>query len=263
MIKTVVYQYDKDLLKLGAGLSDVDNIKPSRNFYIAVENSHSYQELEAKLQEGYIKNAPTESEKECDMIAMRIATLLSEPTFSFRPSFLKSIHKHLFLDILRGDLAHYIGVYREHNITKSESIINGHTVFYSDKDEIQDALAYDFQEFGFESLSKLDKERLSIKVSDFVSRIWQVHPFREGNTRTITVFTIKLLNRLGVEANNDIFYENAKYFRNALVLANFSKREDRTLIVQQDKTYLYAFFHKLIVDKNTPLPEINNPFLST
>lgn len=54
----------------------------------------------------------------------------------------------------------------------------------------------------------------------FISRLWQIHIFGEGNTRTTAVFFIKYLRTLGFSAANDIFVENARYFRNALVRAN-------------------------------------------
>lgn len=56
----------------------------------------------------------------------------------------------------------------------------------------------------------------------FVSRLWQIHIFGEGNTRTTAVFFIKYLRTLGFSVTNSIFAENAWYFRNALVRANYT-----------------------------------------
>ncbi|NLQ44667.1 hypothetical protein GB978_09950 [Streptococcus mutans] len=44
-----------------------------------------------------------------------------------------------------------------------------------------------FQYFG------LSKEVMVEHIQPFILDIWQIHPFREGNTRTITVFLIKYL----------------------------------------------------------------------
>lgn len=68
--------------------------------------------------------------------------------------------------------------------------------------------------------SKLPKKIHHLAV--FISRLWQIHIFGEGNTRTTAVFFIKYLRTLGFSAANDIFAENAWYFRNALVRANYT-----------------------------------------
>ena len=62
----------------------------------------------------------------------------------------------------------------------------------------------------------------SYRAAVFVSRLWQIHILEEGNTRTTAVFFIKYLRTLGFSATNDIFAENAWYFRNALVRANYT-----------------------------------------
>ena len=80
-----------------------------------------------------------------------------------------------------------------------------------------DILTYDFEEESKKS-AKVSISRLA----RFTSSIWQVHPFCEGNTRTTAVFIIKYLRSLGYNVNNDLFKENSLYFRNALVLSNYS-----------------------------------------
>ena len=84
----------------------------------------------------------------------------------------------------------------------------------------------------------------------FVSRLWQIHIFGEGNTRTTAVFFIKYLRTLGFDATNDIFAENAWYFRNALVRANYNDLKNG---IHETTEYLELFLRNLLLDENNEL----------
>ena len=84
----------------------------------------------------------------------------------------------------------------------------------------------------------------------FVSRLWQIHIFEEGNTRTTAVFFIKYLRTLGFDATNDIFAENAWYFRNALVRANYN---DFKIGVHETTEYLELFLQNLLLNEENEL----------
>lgn len=238
---------------IGIGLNQVDNLKPSEYFYKAVENSSSYEELEEKIIE-YYKNADNKEiarTKECDLVSQRIAKIIDDEGFSFSPITLKSIHRKIFTGIFPQTMEKYVGNFRKVNIFKEEAILNGKSVNYANYDDILDLLEYDFEKEKKNDYSKMNNDELIKKISNFVSNIWQIHPFREGNTRTIAVFTIKYLNSIGFEVNNDIFKEYSKYFRNALVLSNYADK-DKSI----DVLYLESFFKKLLIDKNLELKEI-------
>lgn len=76
--------------------------------------------------------------------------------------------------------------------------------------------------------------------------LWQIHVFGEGNTRTTAVFFIKYLRTLGFDATNDIFAENAWYFRNALVRANYNDLRNG---VHETTEYLELFLRNLLLDE--------------
>lgn len=83
----------------------------------------------------------------------------------------------------------------------------------------------------------------------FVANLWQIHVFGEGNTRTTAVFFIKYLRTLGFDATNDIFAENAWYFRNALVRANYNDLKNG---IHETTEYLEVFLRNLLLnEKNT------------
>ena len=78
----------------------------------------------------------------------------------------------------------------------------------------------------------------------FISRLWQIHVFGEGNTRTTAVFFIKYLRKLGFDVTNDIFAKNAWYFRNALVRANYSDLKNG---IYETTEYLELFLRNLLL----------------
>ena len=83
-------------------------------------------------------------------------------------------------------------------------------------------------------------------IRDSISRLWQIHIFGEGNTRTTAVFFIKYLRTLGFSATNDIFAENAWYFRNALVRANYTNLKKG---IHETTEYLEAFLRNLLLNE--------------
>lgn len=114
-------------------------------------------------------------------------------------------------------------------------------------------MKYDFEEEKSKDYTKLSKEQQVQRIAKFTSAIWQTHPFREGNTRTTAVFIEKYLRTKGYDVNNELFKENSLYFRNALVLSNYSNISKR---INSDFKYLYSFFKKLLIDKNIELEKM-------
>lgn len=246
--------YKKINLEIGIGLNRVDNLTPSKYFYKIIEESKSYYEIEDKLQSYYkdknLTDKQIKNEKECDIVSSRIAQILEERSFVFSPITLKSIHKKLFSGVFDEELDKFVGVFRTYNISKAESILGGDSITYGNSDEILEYLSYDFELESKRDYLRLDKTEWVKNLSKFISNIWQIHPFIEGNTRTIATFSIKYLQQKGIDSNNDIFKDNSLYFRNALVLANYSNVKRG---ITANISYLESFLSKLIIDKNLPL----------
>ena len=87
-------------------------------------------------------------------------------------------------------------------------------------------------------------------IAKFTSGLWQIHAFGEGNTRTTAIFIIKYLRTFGFDVTNDIFAENAWYFRNALVRANYNNLK---LGIHATQEYLDRFFENLLLGENNIL----------
>ena len=183
--------------------------------------------------------------EEADKVSVRIAQLLSEKTFVFSPAQYISIHSQLFSGVYK-----HAGKIRDYNITKNEWVLDGDTVMYGGAMDLRATLDYDFsveKEFSYKNLSM---DEIIKHLALFVSRLWQIHIFSEGNTRTTAVFFIKYLRTLGFDVTNDIFAENAWYFRNALVRANYTNLKKD---VHETTEYLELFLRNLLLGENNPL----------
>ena len=213
-----------------------------------IEGEISFEEANALLQTYYRENPVHDAEdrtEEADKVSARIAALLSEKAFSFTPNEYLSIHRKMFT----GIYAH-AGRIRDYNITKKEWVLDGATVLYGSATELRATLDYDFSEERKFSYRNLSMDEIIRHLAVFVSRLWQIHVFGEGNTRTTAVFFIKYLCTLGFDVTNDIFAEHAWYFRNSLVRANYNDLKNG---IHETTEFLELFLRNLLVNENHPL----------
>lgn len=234
------------------GLQAVDGLKTSKYLVntaiLNIEGEISIDEAQRLLDTYYEENPTLEESdrtQEADKVSVRIARILSEKAFSFHPNEYISIHKKLFT----GIYAH-AGKIRDYNITKKEWVLNGETVLYGSASELWATLEYDFSQEKTFSYKGLSMEEIIHHLAVFVSRLWQIHVFGEGNTRTTAVFFIKYLRTLGFEATNDSFAEHAWYFRNALVRANYNNLKQG---IHETTEYLERFLVNLLCDGHNEL----------
>ena len=234
------------------GLQAVDGLKTSEYLeHTAVRNIEgeiTFEEANTLLQTYYEENPTRDGEdrtEEADKVSARIAALLSERAFSFTPNEYLSIHRKLFAGIYS-----HAGRIRDYNITKKEWVLDGATVLYGSATELRDTLDYDFSEERKFSYKNLSMNEIIHHLAVFVSRLWQIHVFGEGNTRTTAVFFIKYLRALGFDVTNDIFADNAWYFRNSLVRANYN---DLKRGIHETTEYLELFLRNLLLDERNLL----------
>ena len=239
--------------KTAIGLQQVDGLKPSEYLITTakqnIEGNISFEEVKQRIDSYYeqhpVKNNENRTE-EADKVSARIAEILSEQTFTFSPAEYLSIHRRLF----QGIYGH-AGKMRDYNITKQEWILNGETVLYASALSLKTTLEYDFEQekkFNFKGLSQ---QEIIEHIAHFISYLWQIHIFGEGNTRTTAIFLIKYVRKLGFkEVNNDMFAEHSWYFRNALVRANY---EDLSKGIHKTETFLVRFLSNLLLGQNYSL----------
>ena len=239
------------------GLQAVDGLKPSKYLIDTavrnIEGKITIKEAQSLI-DSYYRERPAhisddERSEEADKVSSRIAEILSETAFSFSPNEYISIHRRLFRGIYK-----HAGRIRDYNITKKEWVLDGASVMYGSASELRATLEYDFsqeQDFSYRGLSM---DGIIHHLAVFVSGLWQIHIFGEGNTRTTAVFFIKYLRTLGFSATNDIFAENAWYFRNALVRANYTNLQNG---IHATTEYLELFLRNLLLSEKNELRNRN------
>ena len=239
------------------GLQAVDGLKPSE--YLKekarqhIEGDITIDEVK-QLVDSYYKSkvARSSSEdrtEEADKVSARITEILSENTFTFSPIEYLAIHRHLF----EGIFSH-AGQIRDYNITKNEWVLKGATVLYASAGSIRETLEYDFSQEKIFDYKNLNIDEAIRHIARFVSGIWQIHAFGEGNTRTTAVFTIKYLHTFGFNFSNETFANHSWSFHNALVRANYN---DLTKGVYATTEFLEKFFRNLILNEQNELKNRN------
>ncbi len=233
------------------GLQDVDGLKPSEYLYDTAKKNIGGEitiDEAGRLINSYYesKNARAEhSTEEADKVSQRIAKLLCEKAFVFSPAQYLSIHRQLF----QGIYSH-AGTLRDYNIAKKEWVLNGDTVSYGNATDLRETMEYDFSQERQFRYNGLTMNETIHHLAVFISRLWQIHIFGEGNTRATAVFFIKYLRQLGFDADNDIFAKHSWYFRNALVRANYTNLPKG---IYETTEYLEKFLRNLLLKESNAL----------
>lgn len=229
---------------LAIGLQKIDGIKPSLYLEKLIElygldkikMNTLVKFIEDYYEEKVIKTNDQKREKECDLVSSRIAMLVTDNNFEFSIDYLKYVHSYLFKDIYN-----FAGIVRKCNLTKIEPVIDFKSVKYADYNEIDELLTLAFNNEKNRNQKDIFSYKNIQEFADFMSNIWQIHPFCEGNTRTTAIFVIKYLKSLGFNINLNLFLENSSYFRDSLVLSTCENSSDSI----NNKEYLYEFYRML------------------
>lgn len=136
------------------------------------------------------------------------------------------------------------------DFSKHEKILNNDSVSYGDCTALNQSLEYDILKEKDKNYKEMNIVEVINNVTKFSSNIWQVHPFREGNTRTTVLFIEKYLVSLGYNVDNSLFKDKSVYFRNALVRSNYF---NNYLNIKEDNSYLIKFYENLLLGKNNNL----------
>lgn len=201
-----------------------------------------------KLIEGYyeeLTEQDADRSKEADIVSVRIAAVLSERAFTFSVPQYIGIHRRLFDGIYS-----HAGRVRDYNISKKEWVLDGESVHYGNALELREMLEYDIRmekeyEYPLNNVSGIIPH-----MAKFIAGLWQIHAFGEGNTRTTAVFLIMYLRSMGFDVTNDIFAENAWYFRNALVRANYNNLSKG---IRETPRFLELFLRNLLLGESNEL----------
>ena len=235
------------------GLQAVDGLKTSeylnglarRN----IEGEITIDEVE-QLLNSYYENKTTleaddDDKQEADKASKNIKRILSVKTCDFSTNGYISLHRRIFEGVMK-----HVGEMRKYDITKREWVLEGDTVSYLNWEDLRRAVDYDIQQERDFSYKGISNDELVAHIANFVSGLWQIHAFGEGNTRTTAVFTIQYLRSLGFNVENDLFAKHSWYFRNALVRANY---KNAIKGIDYSPVFLERFFRNLLLGEQWDL----------
>ena len=233
--------------KTAIGLQAVDGLQPSaylidvakRNIEGEITLDETRKLIDSYYQSKTVRTPKDEDEEEADKVSANIAKILASKTFAFNTNGYVSLHRRIFEGVFK-----HAGEIRQYDISKKEWVLEGDSVNYLNWEDLRRALDWDIeQEKNFSYKGLTDDEKIE-HIAKFISGIWQIHVFREGNTRTTAIFTIQYLRSLGYEVNNELFAKHSWYFRNALVRANYRNIQKG---IDYSPIYLVRFFRNLLL----------------
>ena len=233
--------------KTAIGLQAVDGLQPSaylidvakRNIEGEISLDETRKLIDSYYQSKTVRTPKDEEEEEADKVSANIAKILASKTFAFNTNGYVSLHRRIFEGVFK-----HAGEIRQYDISKKEWVLEGESVNYLNWEDLRRALDWDIeQEKNFQYKGLTDDEKIE-HIAKFISGIWQIHAFREGNTRTTAIFTIQYLRSLGYEVNNEMFAKHSWYFRNALVRANYRNIQKG---IDYSPIYLVRFFRNLLL----------------
>lgn len=172
-----------------------------------------------------IQNSEKLSQMEAEYTSLRLAELVMMNSASrFDLSALCDMHYYIFQDIFE-----WAGKVRIINIEKEEAVLGGISVEYSDCLDVEKAADIILNKMNIHLWKKEDLDSVGKEFSFYLSKLWKVHPFREGNTRTIVTFASQFIESKGIYIDSELFKDNASYMRSALVASSavFSDLGDR------------------------------------
>ena len=234
--------------KTAIGLQAVDGLQPSaylidvakRNIEGEISLDETRKLIDSYYQSKTVRTPKDEDEEEADKVSANIAKILASKTFAFNTNGYVSLHRRIFEGVFK-----YAGEIRQYDIAKKEWVLEGDSVNYLNWEDLRRALDWDIeQEKNFQYKGLTDDEKIE-HIANFISGIWQIHAFREGNTRTTAIFTIQYLRSLGYEMNHEMFAKHSWYFRNALVRANYRNINKD---IEYSPIYLIRFFRNLLLN---------------
>lgn len=162
-------------------------------------------------------------EKALDLVEAELSRanmmLLYEQGFDdFSPAGLCAIHRFLF-----GDVYEWAGEYRKINIEKRERLLGGRSVWYSNDDDIPRDLEQAFAQLRARQWKSYFRDEFVRGLVQCFPPIWRVHPFREGNTRTVVMMMTMFVEHYGYYMDQELMSASAGYVRDSFVMASLDQ----------------------------------------
>ena len=235
------------------GLQAVDGLQTSeylretalKHIEGEIDIDEARQLIKSYYQSKHTREEVDDDRQEADKVSANITKILSSRTLDFSAKGYIALHRRIFEGVFK-----HAGKVRDYNITKKEWVLDSDTVHYLNWEDLHRALDYDIEQERQFIYKGLTTDQLIKHIAHFVSDIWQIHAFGEGNTRTTAVFAILYLRDLGYKVENDMFAQHSWYFRNALVRANYRNAVEG---IDYAPEYLERFFRNLLLGEQWDL----------
>ena len=238
-----------DAWQTAIGLQDVDGLKVSSYLLDTarqhIEGDITIDEARERIKAYYETKSDHDAiDEEGDKVSVNMTKIIMEPSFAFSLIGLTSIHRRIF----EGYFKH-AGQIRQVEISKKEWVLGGEaSVSYLHPLDLHNAIEHDLAKEKEYDYSGKPISEVIRHLACFIADLWQIHPFREGNTRTTAVFLIKYLRSMGIPATNDMFKEHSWYFRNALVRASY-----KGLNISPTTEFVERFLRNVVLGENNVL----------
>ncbi|WP_026659756.1 Fic/DOC family protein [Butyrivibrio sp. AC2005] len=176
-----------------------------------------------------IKDQEILDSAEADYVVYRLKEIaLNKLPGDYHTEHFFRMHEYIF-----QDLFDWAGQPRNIAIYKEEDVLGGQSVEYSDPFDIVTDVHHVLSDMRSKDWKCMDTNEASKEFCDSLAKLWKIHPFREGNTRTTVTFCCQFIDEQGFMINRELFEKNARYVRTALVAYNayfsdgsdFSKKE--------------------------------------
>jgi len=155
---------------------------------------------------------------EAEQSRANMMLLYEQGMTDFSSAGLCAIHRFLF-----GDIYEWAGQYRIINIEKREELLAGRSVWYSSDGNIPKDLDAAFEAIAEVQWDQLTREEFVQKLVPCFAKVWRVHPFREGNTRTVVMMMTLFVEHYGYYMDQDLLASSAGYVRNSFVMASLDQ----------------------------------------
>lgn len=187
-----------------------------------MRDPYVYEGTNVLINSGNLQDQDKLEEYENALSSLALLELLNHP-FEVKSCLdVLKIHQAIF-----GNIYPFAGKIRSIDICKEEPVLGGLSVDYATHSQIETALrGLDSELFALD-WGKIRKRNLAKEIAFFLAKIWKIHPFREGNTRSCTIFMLFFLKQRHLRFNEDFLGKHAKYFRNALVLYSVDEAPEK------------------------------------
>lgn len=195
-----------------------------------------YDDIDVMNNKLNIKNKEELEKAEADITYIKLLDIdRATANGVFNLKHLKAIHKYMFEDIYE-----WAGEIRTVNIEKSEKLLNGMSVEYCDYSLIERECKNTLHSLKTIEWGKLSYDDKIEYFAKYTGRLWQIHPFREGNTRAIITFMTQFAASVGIDFDRELLRNKAQYVRDALVMTSIGEYSEYIYLINILKEVIVA-----------------------